>query len=1595
MILRTITPPGRCRKTAVRWVGPRAAGHRMQLPLLLAGLVLTLAPALSSAQNPLIIQNLQVFAEDNDQQSNEGQGRLPQANSSKELSKALARGKEAIQKADYSQAIEILQERILDPRANARDDQIHDESEDYFVDQNMSQSLKREVQQLIGSLPPEGRRLYELRYGIAARQLLDEASKLRDPQVLEEVARRFFHTNAGYEATYLLGTYYLDRSQPLAAAMHLEQLRGLGERSRNWEPMLSLMTAIAWARAGLPESASRTLQDLKKNHPDHRLTLGGKSIALFDREEDSLNWLESVAGIQGGPALLAASDWTMFRGRSSRNAAGPQAAPPIIEQWKTSTLRASEEDDPRTLDAAEAAFKQLGSEARRDNFPTIPAVNPLVAGDRLVIRTLQNVRAVDRKSGALLWECAVNDLSDSSAMLNQLVQQLPVEQAPPVDGPRQPSAAKAYLQERAWFDLSSGTLSSNEEFVFAVEELPFNAVYDQNRDPRFLQPALDPAPVNKIMAFELATGKLAWEVGGPVTANPLPMAGSYFLGPPLPLGDDLYCLVENGAEILLVSLEARSGRRKWTQSLILPEFGVQLDEGRRTAGLSPSFADGILICPTSAGAIIAVDPARHQLLWGYRYSSPANGMRSAAFVRGRVVILGGPFPVNPNDVGSKFDRWFDSVPILAEGRVLLTPNDSSELHCLDQLDGSLVWKVPRDQGLYVAAIEAAKVIVVGRNRIDALRLADGTPAWKQPITIPPPSGRGYRSGHLYCLPLSTGQIATIDLRDGRVLARSTLPSGQALGNLVVAGDAVISQTFDTLTQFRGLAELEKQTGDRLSTAPADADALALRGEMQLHLGHEDAGVADLRKSHESRSNPRTRALIADVLMEGLRLDFKKYRQASADLHQIIDDRALKVRYLKLFAAGLRNSGEHDTAFGTYMKLAALDENEARLEQWDESLAIRMDLWAHNRMTETYLAASAQQRAAIDPLIRAELDRVIDGGDVDRLRGFIRVYGALPLADAARRALIDRLSPVRDSLELENHLRSLRESPDESVAANATARLAALYIDRNSAGPARTLVDELLERFADVPCLEGKTGRQLVDEWSADTRIAAAMAAASTIDNQWPERHFSVKRTERNAHVPQEIAIPIVGPADPRYEDWFLSLEPSEIILKARDSSGRERWRLPIANAVRTLGGNYRGYYAFVHGHRLVVVLASHFFVLNMLVDTRAPEILWSRELAPEIDPNQSPEQALRLRNRRINGMLTDSRGRTLRSVGPVTDEYICYRSGTMLRACDPLTGDVVWERNEITPDSMVFGDDEHIFVLPVGAIEAAVFQSRDGERLPSRPIPAIDSWVLVDGRHIVFRNVGVDPVRNQLCCVDALTGKTVWQTDISPAARIAELAEGAISDEVAVFDPAGRFVVYGVRDGAPRIDSSVAPIERLQRITVLRLADRYVLFTLSDPRKVRLLSGGGWSWTVNGPAYSFDRRTGALEWSTMIENQGVNLDQFLGSPVLLLAARVIGRGSQSEPDDGTSYALSLLDMRNGRIIYRTRSFEPLYPFATKVDPIGQRVEFDFKRVLLEVTLNDVPLSQPLETQTDSAVPRAAPEQSRPAAKARKASLPEK
>lgn len=259
---------------------------------------------------------------------------------------------------------------------------ILDGPEDFFFQPNkgaaVHRSLKAEAQGLIGQMPREGRELYELEYGARARRMLDEAIASGDVASLAEVSRRFFHTRAGLQATFLLGLHHFDHGQPLAGALALQRLREAGPDAEDFEPAGSLSLAACWLRAGVPEKARQSLLSLRKRHPTMPVTVAGREVPLFADGADAVEWLAGLIG--SGPAVMAvqSDQWLMFRGDAARNAAAAGGVPLLNLRWRVPTT-----DDP----LLEAGLEQYQRQYAEQGSPPVPTLHPLATANLLLMRT--------------------------------------------------------------------------------------------------------------------------------------------------------------------------------------------------------------------------------------------------------------------------------------------------------------------------------------------------------------------------------------------------------------------------------------------------------------------------------------------------------------------------------------------------------------------------------------------------------------------------------------------------------------------------------------------------------------------------------------------------------------------------------------------------------------------------------------------------------------------------------------------------------------------------------------------------------------------------------------------------------------------------------------------------------------------------------------------------------------------------------------------------------------------------------------------------------------------------------------------------------
>jgi outer membrane protein assembly factor BamB len=644
-------------------------------------------------------------------------------------------------------------------------------------------SARAEARRILNDLPPKAMAVYELTFGPDARHLLAEAKKTCNAELLAQVVRRYEYTQAGLEALQLLGLHHLDRGhRTLAARCFRQVLERAG--SDRLPPLVLFQAALAFRRAGDRARHDRAWKALTVAAPDG-LTSGGKQIGLAE--------LRKRIDAFDRPSEPMPSNWLTFRGdagRSNRAAGGP---PRLEKRWQQPTTQ-----DGEARAWLERAVQQQHTNAR----PVLPGAFPLVAGDRVVFRSQRGIVATDLETGELLWE------APSAWGLDTLASD--VHSSPHVS-----AWVEAHLRShpQVLFENSVlGTLSADRTHVFAVEDVPVLPVPNnyagfRGRGGLGLQLAFAPELTdavyhNRLLAIDLETGKVVWERGGRSTTLRAKddLADTYFLGPPLSLEGRLYALVEHDQEVTLLCLDGASGEVQWRQKLATPKNKLLLDGPRRMCVAPLTGAEGILVCPTNAGALVAFDLPTRTLLWAhaYRAEPPPPPPEDEEFHR-RARWRRRSMPAEPPP--SLDTNWSAATPVIQGDRVIFTAPDEPAVQCVNLHSGALLWRADRaDADLYLAGVHAGRVLLVGAKHCRALRLEDGKEAWK--VETGEPAGHGVFSGGSYYLPLRAAEggkpaIHALDVAKGAIVGRMP-SSGEVPGNLLFCRGSVLSQTVDAV-----------------------------------------------------------------------------------------------------------------------------------------------------------------------------------------------------------------------------------------------------------------------------------------------------------------------------------------------------------------------------------------------------------------------------------------------------------------------------------------------------------------------------------------------------------------------------------------------------------------------------------------------------------------------------------------------------------------------------------------------------------------------------------------------------------------------------
>ena len=737
---------------------------------------------------------------------------------------------------------------------------------------NVDAGARHRLRQIFMKSPQAFQKIYQEQTKSAANAALDQALKSADVNQLEAVVQRFQFTEIANQGLQHLIQLRKSRGEYLQAALQLSRWISLNPEADFKQRILQIQL---WYQAGLSQdglddlvdlldrssgSESKVLQqvakalEIKADLPVRPVTRESLSQWIDQNNSGSSTSDSSNSGSSNSASNNSASnnstqhlphatvDVLQPLGNARRTQTHPTLqAGQLKTAWQHSTFSCLEAVELNP--GLERIKQQAVLDALQTNNTIAPIASPLVVGDRLIVRSAMNLQAFHLKTGQPLWESFLLDRHIRSTLEQSNDDRFRTFNTPFRRGlSNRPSLDSYWIQTN-----TSGQLTTDGRTVFAVEEVTSETL----RTNVSRQPEKPTPPSNYLRAYDVETGRLRAQAGGTSgidgetkAANPL--AGMYFLGAPLVLGDRIYVIAEAEPGIYLLQLKAAplfgsTGEFQFqlvfSQLLSTPRFPLREHPVRNQAGIVPSYGRGLIICSTCDEHIIAISAEDHSIQWIYRYSTT---ITPAEIGSPRGLISGATGFVDSNRFDLQF-RWTDALPRIIDDKIIVTPRDSHQLLCLDLQTGKELWARPRGNDRTVATVDHQRVVVTGHSRVSAFRLSDGEELWSTEIQNGKICGSGSSDGTKLQLPTSEPSILTVRLSDGRQLLNQA--TDRIVGNLIGTTDSLISQSTTEI--------------QRLVAAKSDQQLL-LAARRKLLQGNFTEAIDLLRQSIKESNNDEVR-----------------------------------------------------------------------------------------------------------------------------------------------------------------------------------------------------------------------------------------------------------------------------------------------------------------------------------------------------------------------------------------------------------------------------------------------------------------------------------------------------------------------------------------------------------------------------------------------------------------------------------------------------------------------------------------------------------------------------------------------------------------
>ncbi len=531
-------------------------------------------------------------------------------------------------------------------------------------------SLKTYIQNILAQAPEEARQASELIVGTEAKNALDAAIQSGSLDRLLSVSRDYFHTEAGYKASFLSGLILLNEGQAASALSLFDSLAVTPGVRQKFEPAFSVLWLNSLILSGQDVERRELVTQLRQRLARVDWTVENKQITGFDNLSQLEKYLSEftektkkidIPYLSAEPLTLPR--WTV-----------PTYTNPTLETLIQTVIN----NEMRSMSSNSNSYNTL-----------MCSFEPVISGQRVFLRTLFGLTAVDLQTGKRLW--------DSSADFSSVIQKQWDH-----FGEFERKAMSQFLYYtialRSKYDFTYGALRADDKFVYAIEDIWKDRILQGILTTRtstgitVSRSSLSSFTSNRLAAYDVNTGKLKWHVGSATVSYGSGADSSLdltsFMGAPLLLDGKLYIIGQAFSKesmepelVYLYELDSATGKVLWSQPLGDFQNSSLTD---RMYNLTPIYKNGIIICPVPGASLVCIDLRQRRLLWGFNaQNQPIR--RSGFFIisssdlRYELLNMNNAYNNNSVQKGSQL--------CILDNKLFYTPVRSQETFVIDLSDG--------------------------------------------------------------------------------------------------------------------------------------------------------------------------------------------------------------------------------------------------------------------------------------------------------------------------------------------------------------------------------------------------------------------------------------------------------------------------------------------------------------------------------------------------------------------------------------------------------------------------------------------------------------------------------------------------------------------------------------------------------------------------------------------------------------------------------------------------------------------------------------------------------------------------------------------